>query len=128
MVGRPTGRREGDDACRLAERTCRRLTAQPEVIDGAARHSFPRVFALVGLMWFAERHPLTYGLVLNDILMYGDRRVRRMLPGDVKTFAGLPHAHVARRVRTRTCGKTSYLTLDSSPEVSWRDKGQNPLH
>ena len=34
---------ECDDACGLASRTCRRPAAQPELVDGAARHRLPRV-------------------------------------------------------------------------------------
>jgi len=97
-----TGGGEGDDACGQASDTCRRAAEQAEMVGGAARHGLPRESTLVGRLRLVERHPRPDRLVLDEVLVDRYRRVGRSLPRDVQTFVVLPHAHVDRRVRTRT--------------------------
>ena len=70
--GRRTSGGNGDDAGGLAQCTCRRFAEQAEVIHGIARHRLPRVLGRLCWMWFTERHPLPYRLVLDEILVYFD--------------------------------------------------------
>jgi len=74
-----------------------------EMIESTARRRAPQERRGVGRHAGAQRHPLTHGPVLDDVVVDGDAAwVPRRVPLDQQVGADLLDAHVVRRRRPRT--------------------------